>query len=107
MKMLLQQRGRKSSMSERGMVTGVCQECDPSGFVLQLDLQWVQVLSEGWATPLTGFMREKEYLQVLHFGTLLSGMDPPCPPLLPCGTHWGSWRWPRSPCCAHSPGSQL
>uniref|UniRef100_A0A4X1V555 3'-phosphoadenosine 5'-phosphosulfate synthase 2 n=1 Tax=Sus scrofa TaxID=9823 RepID=A0A4X1V555_PIG len=37
----------------------------------QLDLQWVQVLSEGWATPLKGFMREKEYLQVIHFGTLL------------------------------------
>lgn len=29
-----------------------------------LDLQWVQVLSEGWATPLKGFMREDEYLQV-------------------------------------------
>ena len=42
--------------------------------VLQLDLQWVQVLSEGWATPLKGFMREKEYLQVIHFGTLLDGM---------------------------------
>ena len=23
----------------------------------QLDLQWVQVLAEGWATPLTGFTR--------------------------------------------------
>lgn len=46
------------------------------GFVLQLDLQWVQVLSEGWATPLTGFMREAEYLQVIHFGTLLNGMNP-------------------------------
>ncbi|KAB0402786.1 hypothetical protein E2I00_005148 [Balaenoptera physalus] len=39
-----------------------------------LDLQWVQVLSEGWATPLKGFMREKEYLQVIHFGTLLDAM---------------------------------
>ncbi|KAH0623576.1 hypothetical protein JD844_006482 [Phrynosoma platyrhinos] len=37
----------------------------------ELDLQWVQVLSEGWATPLKGFMREKEFLQVIHFGTLL------------------------------------
>eukprot|EP00731_Ephydatia_muelleri_P003850 Em0002g26a len=36
-----------------------------------LDCQWVQVLSEGWATPLTGFMREREYLQCLHFGCLL------------------------------------
>ena len=36
-----------------------------------VDCQWVQVLSEGWATPLTGFMRESEYLQCLHFGCLL------------------------------------
>lgn len=42
--------------------------------VFQLDLQWVQVLSEGWATPLKGFMREKEYLQIIHFDTLLDGM---------------------------------
>lgn len=39
----------------------------------QLDLQWVQVLAEGWASPLKGFMREKEFLQVLHFGNLLDG----------------------------------
>ena len=31
----------------------------------------MQVLSEGWATPLTGFMREREFLQCLHFGSLL------------------------------------
>ena len=29
------------------------------------------MLSEGWATPLTGFMREREFLQCQHFGTLL------------------------------------
>uniref|UniRef100_A0A8C5TXV8 adenylyl-sulfate kinase n=1 Tax=Malurus cyaneus samueli TaxID=2593467 RepID=A0A8C5TXV8_9PASS len=44
----------------------------PAVEITKLDLQWVQVLSEGWATPLTGFMREAEYLQVLHFGTLLT-----------------------------------
>nr|XP_013803633.1 PREDICTED: bifunctional 3'-phosphoadenosine 5'-phosphosulfate synthase 2 [Apteryx mantelli mantelli] len=44
----------------------------PSVEITKLDLQWVQVLSEGWATPLTGFMREAEYLQVIHFGTLLN-----------------------------------
>ncbi|CAG0879680.1 unnamed protein product [Darwinula stevensoni] len=38
-----------------------------------LDLQWLQILSEGWATPLTGFMREKQYLQVMHFGCLMEG----------------------------------
>lgn len=34
------------------------------------DLQWVQVLSEGWASPLSGFMREDQYLQCLHFNCL-------------------------------------
>ncbi|XP_056675063.1 bifunctional 3'-phosphoadenosine 5'-phosphosulfate synthase 2 isoform X2 [Monodelphis domestica] len=43
----------------------------PSLPITKLDLQWVQVLSEGWATPLKGFMREKEFLQVMHFDTLL------------------------------------
>lgn len=32
--------------------------------ISKLDLQWVQILAEGWAAPLTGFMREDEYLQV-------------------------------------------
>ncbi|XP_056386012.1 bifunctional 3'-phosphoadenosine 5'-phosphosulfate synthase 2 isoform X2 [Hyla sarda] len=45
----------------------------PAVEITKLDLQWVQVLSEGWATPLKGFMREREYLQVLHFDTLLDG----------------------------------
>ncbi|XP_054635887.1 bifunctional 3'-phosphoadenosine 5'-phosphosulfate synthase 1 [Dunckerocampus dactyliophorus] len=39
----------------------------------KVDLQWVQVLAEGWATPLNGFMREREYLQCLHFDCLLDG----------------------------------
>ncbi|KAK3769733.1 hypothetical protein RRG08_062073 [Elysia crispata] len=37
----------------------------------KVDLQWTQVLGEGWATPVAGFMREKEYLQSQHFGCLL------------------------------------
>ncbi len=45
----------------------------PSVDITTLDMQWVQVLSEGWATPLTGFMREREYLQCQHFGCLLDG----------------------------------
>ncbi|VEL35887.1 unnamed protein product [Protopolystoma xenopodis] len=36
-----------------------------------IELQWIQVLSEGWASPLRGFMREREYLQCLFFGGLL------------------------------------
>ncbi|XP_073404298.1 bifunctional 3'-phosphoadenosine 5'-phosphosulfate synthase 2 isoform X1 [Dendrobates tinctorius] len=43
----------------------------PAIEITKLDLQWVQVLSEGWATPLKGFMRERQYLQVLHFDTLI------------------------------------
>lgn len=38
--------------------------------ITKLDCQWLQVLSEGWATPLTGFMREREFLQSQHFGCL-------------------------------------
>jgi len=40
--------------------------------ISELDLQWLQVLSEGWASPLTGFMKETEYLQSQHFNCLLS-----------------------------------
>jgi 3'-phosphoadenosine 5'-phosphosulfate synthase len=35
-----------------------------------VDLEWVHVLSEGWASPLRGFMREAEFLQTLHFNSL-------------------------------------
>lgn len=43
----------------------------PSVEISKLDCQWLQVLGEGWATPLTGFMREREYLQCQHFNCLL------------------------------------
>jgi len=33
-------------------------------------LQWAQVIAEGWTTPLEGFMREREFLECLHFKTL-------------------------------------
>jgi len=36
----------------------------------KLDMQWFQILSEGWATPLKGFMREDEFLQCLHFNCI-------------------------------------
>nr|CDS30988.2 3' phosphoadenosine 5' phosphosulfate synthase [Hymenolepis microstoma] len=39
--------------------------------ITKLDLQWIQTLAEGWASPLRGFMRETEYLQVLFFGGLV------------------------------------
>jgi 3'-phosphoadenosine 5'-phosphosulfate synthase len=37
----------------------------PSLEITAVDLQWVQVLAEGWATPLKGFMRADQFLQVL------------------------------------------
>jgi 3'-phosphoadenosine 5'-phosphosulfate synthase len=43
----------------------------PKVEVTKLDMQWLQVLGEGWATPLTGFMREREFLQCQHFNCLL------------------------------------
>ncbi|KAJ8335775.1 hypothetical protein SKAU_G00391170 [Synaphobranchus kaupii] len=43
----------------------------PTLQINKVDMQWVQVLAEGWATPLNGFMREREYLQCLHFDFLL------------------------------------
>lgn len=39
----------------------------------RIDLEWVHVLSEGWASPLTGFMKESEFLQTLHFNSLRLG----------------------------------
>ncbi|XP_028751395.1 ATP sulfurylase 1, chloroplastic [Neltuma alba] len=36
----------------------------------KIDVEWVHVLSEGWASPLSGFMRETEFLQTLHFNSL-------------------------------------
>ncbi|XP_013106332.1 bifunctional 3'-phosphoadenosine 5'-phosphosulfate synthase isoform X2 [Stomoxys calcitrans] len=44
----------------------------PSVPITEVELQWVQVLAEGWAYPLKGFMREDEYLQTLHFNSILS-----------------------------------
>ncbi|XP_022667663.1 bifunctional 3'-phosphoadenosine 5'-phosphosulfate synthase-like isoform X2 [Varroa jacobsoni] len=44
----------------------------PSIEITTVDAQWLQVLSEGWATPLQGFMREKQFLQCQHFSCLLN-----------------------------------
>jgi 3'-phosphoadenosine 5'-phosphosulfate synthase len=59
---------------ESGLETAKAEaESLPALDITKLDMQWVQVLAEGWATPLTGFMREREYLQSQHFGCLLDG----------------------------------
>lgn len=36
-------------------------------------LEWTQILAEGWATPLEGFMTKNEYLECTHFKTLTKG----------------------------------
>ncbi|KAG4070198.1 hypothetical protein HA402_003888 [Bradysia odoriphaga] len=38
--------------------------------ITTVEMQWLQVLAEGWAFPLKGFMRENEYLQTLHFNCI-------------------------------------
>jgi len=60
----------------------------PKVEISKLDLQWLQVLGEGWATPLTGFMREREYLQCQHFNCLLDDgvMNQSVPIVLPLNT---------------------
>lgn len=45
-------------------------ESMPKVGLTQIDLEWVHVISEGWASPLKGFMREDEYLQSLHFNCI-------------------------------------
>ncbi|CAH1961826.1 unnamed protein product [Acanthoscelides obtectus] len=44
----------------------------PTLNITEIDLQWIQVLAEGWAYPLKGFMREDQYLQCLHFDCLVT-----------------------------------
>jgi 3'-phosphoadenosine 5'-phosphosulfate synthase len=39
-----------------------------------IDLNWLQTIGEGWASPLRGFMREGVLLQSLHFASYL--VDP-------------------------------
>lgn len=40
--------------------------------ITTVEMQWLQILSEGWAYPLKGFMRENEYLQALHFNCIIT-----------------------------------
>ncbi|KAF9686739.1 hypothetical protein SADUNF_Sadunf02G0020700 [Salix dunnii] len=55
--------------SERGSKT-LEAELMPKVSLAKIDMEWVHVTSEGWASPLKGFMRENEYLQSLHFNSL-------------------------------------
>ncbi|CAJ1931650.1 unnamed protein product [Cylindrotheca closterium] len=46
----------------------------PKVLLTDIDLNWLQTIAEGWAAPLTGFMREGILLETLHFNSLL--VDP-------------------------------
>jgi 3'-phosphoadenosine 5'-phosphosulfate synthase len=46
----------------------------PKVLITDIDLNWLQTIGEGWAAPLTGFMREGVLLETLHFNSLL--VDP-------------------------------
>lgn len=58
--------------SERGSKT-LEAESLPKVRLARIDVEWVHVISEGWASPLKGFMRENVYLQSLHFNSLRMG----------------------------------
>lgn len=60
--LLVPESNRAAKKSEAEKLTAIT--------VSDLDMQWLHVLSEGWASPLRGFMREAEYLQCLHFNAL-------------------------------------
>jgi len=55
----------------------------PALEITLLDVQWVQVLAEGWASPLKGFMTEDQYLKVLHFNCLEENVNQSIPIVLP------------------------
>ena len=46
----------------------------PTVPLTDIDVNWLQVIGEGWAAPLQGFMREGTLVQALHFNSML--VDP-------------------------------
>ena len=42
----------------------------PKALVTDVELNWLQVVAEGWASPLKGFMREGTLLETLHFNSI-------------------------------------
>jgi len=47
----------------------------PSVPLTDLDVNWLQVIAEGWAAPLKGFMREGALVQTLHFNSMIVDQD--------------------------------
>ena len=46
----------------------------PKALIGDIEINWLQVIGEGWAAPLKGFLREGPLMQVLHFNSLM--VDP-------------------------------
>ena len=44
----------------------------PKVLISDIDLNWLQTIGEGWASPLKGFMREGTLLETLHFNSILT-----------------------------------
>jgi len=42
----------------------------PKLAINEVDYQWLHVMADGWASPLSGFMSEAQFLQSLHFNSL-------------------------------------
>jgi len=57
-------------------------------YKLEIDrvtMEWLQVIGEGWASPINGFMTEKEYMACLHFNTIPGGASNQSVPITcPC-----------------------
>ena len=43
----------------------------PKALLGDIEINWLQVIGEGWAAPLRGFLREGPLMQVLHFNSLV------------------------------------
>merc|ERR1719181_1432439 len=50
-------------------------ETMPAVPMTDIDVNWLQVIGEGWASPLRGFMREGHLVQTLHFDSILVDND--------------------------------
>lgn len=44
----------------------------PKVLITDIELNWLQTIGEGWASPLKGFMREGTLLETLHFNSILT-----------------------------------
>ena len=50
------------------------EESLPKVLITDIELNWLQVIGEGWASPLRGFMRKGTLLETLHFNSIV--VDP-------------------------------